>query len=70
MKTTMMFRSIANPRRTTLAGLADADAPQSDAEVKARAADEEAAGRDEESQELPASTANPRRTTVVDTPAS
>jgi hypothetical protein len=68
MKTTMMFRSIANPRRTTLAGLTDADAPQSDAEARAAAEAESAAG--EPRQELPGSTANPRRTTVVDDPSS
>ncbi|MEU6282501.1 hypothetical protein [Streptomyces sp. NPDC047028] len=57
MKTTMMFRNIANPRRTTLAHLADAEelsAPE----------------LPEHSVDLPAQTANPRRTILVDAPAT
>lgn len=48
MKTTMMFQAIANPRRTTLAHLTDAD--------------ELATPQQEHSVDLPAQTANPRRT--------
>jgi hypothetical protein len=79
MKTTMMFRSIANPRRTTLAALADADTPQSGGDVSGTGVKERAAagaesgqagepGQGEGHRELPESTANPRRTTVVDPP--
>ncbi|MEU6090273.1 hypothetical protein ABZ865_26405 [Streptomyces sp. NPDC047085] len=56
MKTTMMFRNIANPRRTTLAHLEDADALQTP-ELP------------EHSVELPTQTANPRRTVLMDIPA-
>ncbi|MFI6354706.1 hypothetical protein ACIBJF_19110 [Streptomyces sp. NPDC050743] len=56
MKTTMMFHKIANPRRTTLAHLADADELQTP-ELP------------EHSLELPTQTANPRRTVLVDVPA-
>ncbi|MGW0770356.1 hypothetical protein [Streptomyces sp. NPDC002671] len=55
MKTTMMFRNIANPRRTTLAHLADADELQSP-ELPEHSAD------------LPAQTANPRRTILMEIP--
>ncbi|MER7028686.1 MULTISPECIES: hypothetical protein [Streptomyces] len=55
MKTTMMFRNIANPRRTTLAHLKDAD------ELTATPAPEHAV-------ELPTQTANPRRTVLMDAP--
>ncbi|AJT64180.1 hypothetical protein [Streptomyces chattanoogensis] len=55
MKTTMMFRNIANPRRTTLAHLKDAD------ELATAAAPEHTA-------ELPAQTANPRRTVLMVAP--
>ncbi|MDI5962828.1 hypothetical protein POF50_003625 [Streptomyces sp. SL13] len=52
MKTTMLMRPIANPRRTTLAHLKDADeltaAPAPEAETPAAP--------------LPLTTANPRRT--------
>jgi hypothetical protein len=50
-----MFRNIANPRRTTLAHLTDADelAPQ----------------QQEHSVDLPSRTANPRRTVLVEIPA-
>ncbi|MFF7142957.1 MULTISPECIES: hypothetical protein [Streptomyces] len=56
MKTTMMFRAIANPRRTTLAHLADADELQVPAVP-------------EQSVELPTRTANPRRTVLMEIPA-
>ncbi|MFF7357912.1 MULTISPECIES: hypothetical protein [Streptomyces] len=55
MKTTMMFDKIANPRRTTLAHLQDAGELQTP-ELP------------EHSVELPAQTANPRRTILVDVP--
>ncbi|MFG2604959.1 hypothetical protein ACGFT2_15635 [Streptomyces sp. NPDC048514] len=55
MKTTMMFRNIANPRRTTLAHLDDAGALQTP-ELPEQSAD------------LPAQTANPRRTVLMDLP--
>ncbi|WP_055564455.1 hypothetical protein [Streptomyces atriruber] len=51
-----MFRNIANPRRTTLAHLADAD------ELRA------AADRPEHAVELPTQTANPKRTILMDAP--
>ena len=57
MKTTMMFLNIANPQRTTLAHLEGADAleiPQ----------------QPEHSVELPAQTANPRRTVLVEVPVA
>ncbi|MGX1851237.1 hypothetical protein OIU91_13300 [Streptomyces sp. NBC_01456] len=50
-----MFRNIANPRRTTLVHLEDAG------ELGTEAA--------EHSVELPARTANPRRTILMDAPA-
>ncbi|MFE0376280.1 hypothetical protein ACFW1M_11980 [Streptomyces inhibens] len=57
MKTTMMFRNIANPRRTTLAHLTDADELGTvTPEVP------------EHTVELPAQTANPRRTVLMDAP--
>ncbi|MCG0068029.1 hypothetical protein L0F81_32990 [Streptomyces tricolor] len=56
MKTTMMFRTIANPRRTTLAHLKDAGELHTP-ELP------------EHSVDLPAQTANPRRTYLVDVPA-
>ncbi|MFD7559359.1 MULTISPECIES: hypothetical protein [unclassified Streptomyces] len=56
MKTTTMFRNIANPRRTTLAHLKDAEELQA-----APAAPEHAV-------ELPTQTANPRRTVLMDAP--
>ncbi|MDT0441147.1 hypothetical protein [Streptomyces johnsoniae] len=52
MKTTLHMRSIANPRRTTLAHLADAG----DLAPAVRPADP--------AQELPPQTANPRRTVL------
>ncbi|WP_407549763.1 hypothetical protein QOM21_11175 [Streptomyces sp. Pv4-95] len=57
MKTTMMFRNIANPRRTTLAHLKDADELGT-----------EALQATEHGLELPAQTANPRRTVLMDAP--
>ncbi|MFE3828353.1 hypothetical protein [Streptomyces sp. NPDC059092] len=56
-KTTMMFRNTANPRRTTLAHLKDAEelAP---------------AVRPEHPVALPNRTANPRRTTLMVAPSA
>ncbi|WP_231626555.1 hypothetical protein [Streptomyces apocyni] len=51
-----MFQNIANPRRTTLAHLADADELQA------------AAALPEHSVDLPTNTANPRRTILMDAP--
>lgn len=56
MKTTTMFRNIANPRRTTLAHLKDAEELQTPEQP-------------EHSVDLPTQTANPRRTILVDAPA-
>ncbi|MHC0433370.1 hypothetical protein ACX6XY_24835 [Streptomyces sp. O3] len=58
MKTTTMFRNIANPRRTTLAHLTDADELRTAAEQPEHSAD------------LPTSTANPRRTILMDAPVA
>jgi hypothetical protein len=57
MKTTMMFRNTANPRRTTLAHLKDAEemAP---------------AQQPEHSVDLPNQTANPRRTKLMVAPVA
>jgi hypothetical protein len=65
MKTTMIFRPIANPRRTRLAALKDAE-PQNQTEPTAEAAEqaEQAQGRP-----LPQRTANPRRTVLNEPPA-
>ncbi|WP_405589515.1 hypothetical protein [Streptomyces sp. NBC_01092] len=57
MKTTMMFRNIANPRRTTLAHLDGADALRIPEQP-------------EHSLDLPTQTANPSRTTLIDAPAT
>ncbi|MFG2552560.1 hypothetical protein [Streptomyces sp. NPDC048581] len=57
MKTTTMFRTIANPRRTTLAHLDDADELQTPQ-------------LPEHSVDLPTQTANPRRTILVEIPAT
>jgi len=57
VKTTTMFHKIANPRRTTLAHLTDADELQTPE-------------RPEHSVELPAQTANPRRTVLMEIPAA
>jgi hypothetical protein len=64
VKTTMMFRTIANPRRTTLAHLVDADElqPPVGAVVVGPAG---AAESPEHTVELPQRTANPRRTVLV-----
>ncbi|MEV2252643.1 hypothetical protein AB0I94_19070 [Streptomyces sp. NPDC050147] len=51
-----MFRNIANPRRTTLAHLTDADDVQP------------ATDQPEHAVELPAVTANPKRTILMDVP--
>ncbi len=53
----MMFRTIANPRRTTLAHLEDAEALQTP-ELP------------EHSVPLPAQTANPRRTVLMEAPVA
>ncbi|MFS8201981.1 hypothetical protein ACLVWQ_25200 [Streptomyces sp. CWNU-52B] len=63
MKTTMMFRNIANPRRTTLAHLEDLQ----DAEG---ARTPEQSEQPVEHAELPAQTANPRRTILMDVPVA
>ncbi|MEU8029287.1 hypothetical protein [Streptomyces sp. NPDC049099] len=55
MKTTMMLHKIANPRRTTLAHLKDTG-------------DLQTPELQEHSVDLPAQTANPRRTVLVDVP--
>ncbi|MEU6079758.1 hypothetical protein [Streptomyces sp. NPDC047108] len=57
MKTTMLFRNIANPRRTTLAHLEDAEDLRFEGAVTA-----------EHSADLPEQTANPRRTVLMDVP--
>ncbi|MGR6972923.1 hypothetical protein ACWEWG_19025 [Streptomyces sp. NPDC003758] len=55
MKTTMMFRTIANPRRTTLVHLTDAEELQVPATP-------------EHSVDLPTQTANPKRTVLMEVP--
>ncbi|MBK3623525.1 MULTISPECIES: hypothetical protein [Streptomyces] len=57
MKTTTMFHKIANPRRTTLAHLKDADDVQLPELL-------------EHSLELPAQTANPKRTVLMEAPVA
>ncbi|NGN64077.1 hypothetical protein G5C51_09190 [Streptomyces sp. A7024] len=57
MKHTMMFRNIANPRRTTLAHVKDADALET-----------EIPEQPEHDTALPANTANPRRTVLMEVP--
>ncbi|MGW7360468.1 hypothetical protein ACWGI0_28520 [Streptomyces sp. NPDC054802] len=57
MKTTTMFRNIANPRRTTLAHLEHAEELQTPEQP-------------EHSLDLPTQTANPRRTILMDAPVS
>ncbi|MEU1666654.1 hypothetical protein ABZ547_24220 [Streptomyces sparsogenes] len=59
MKTTMMFRTIANPRRTTLAHLKDAGELRTEAEE-----------RPEHPVDLPTQTANPNRTILTKAPNS
>ena len=56
---TMMFRNIANPRRTTLAHLVDAEETGPVGY---------AVEQPEEGRVLPAQTANPRRTVLMDVP--
>ncbi|GGQ09961.1 hypothetical protein GCM10010215_38740 [Streptomyces virginiae] len=53
-----MFRNIANPRRTTLAHLKDAEELQA------------APATPEHAVELPTQTANPRRTVLMDAPVA
>ncbi|MFC8200025.1 hypothetical protein ACFWBR_21775 [Streptomyces sp. NPDC060006] len=60
MKTTTMFLNIANPRRTTLAHLEDAE------ELRMPERQEQPV----EFTELPAQTANPRRTILMDVPVA
>jgi hypothetical protein len=55
VKTTTMFHKIANPRRTTLAHLTDADELQTQ-------------DQPEHSVDLPAQTANPKRTVLMEAP--
>ncbi|MFF9626984.1 hypothetical protein [Streptomyces griseosporeus] len=57
MKTTMMFHRIANPRRTTLAHLKDSGELQTPAQP-------------EHPVELPAQTANPKRTILQEIPVA
>jgi hypothetical protein len=57
MKTTMTFHSIANPRRTVLSRLEEAEQPRT-----------EEAEQPKRTVELPRQVANPRRTTLVDSP--
>ncbi|WP_326768071.1 hypothetical protein OG978_29240 [Streptomyces sp. NBC_01591] len=57
MKTTTMFRNIANPRRTTLAHLKDADELQTPEQP-------------EHTVDLPTQTANPRRTILMEAPVT
>ncbi|MET9620418.1 MULTISPECIES: hypothetical protein [unclassified Streptomyces] len=57
MKTTMVLRSTANPRRTTLAHLEDA-------------ARLDLGAQPEHAVDLPTQTANPRRTVLMTAPAT
>ncbi|MFJ4280907.1 hypothetical protein [Streptomyces massasporeus] len=57
MKTTTMFHKIANPRRTTLAHLEDADELQTQEQR-------------EHPVDLPAQTANPKRTVLMEIPVA
>jgi hypothetical protein len=57
VKTTMMFHKIANPRRTTLAHLDGADELQTPVQQ-------------EHTVDLPAQTANPKRTILMEIPAA
>lgn len=63
MKSTIIMRAIANPRRTTLAQLVDAEEPQQTPAARTPAIQES-------DTDLPQRTANPRRTTLIDAPAS
>ncbi|MFE2187507.1 hypothetical protein [Streptomyces sp. NPDC059455] len=71
MKTTMMFHSIANPRRTTLAHVKDV---QELKDAKGIAEEVEDTGAPEEQPEhrvdLPNRTANPKRTVLTETPGN
>lgn len=66
MKTTMMFRSIANPRRTTLAHLTEDEAAVALTGTEPQAAQQQESAPNP----LPLTTANPRRTTLVEAPTS
>lgn len=68
MKTTMLFRPIANPRRTTLAHLKDATELGAPSAPLAEAG--EASGAGETEQPLPQVTANPRRTILAELPTA
>jgi len=77
VKTTLMFRQIANPRRTTLAHLTDAselDAGRAGAVAGAQtgsaaeADTEGAVGTGTQGRVLPERTANPRRTVLTELP--
>ncbi|TLS39804.1 hypothetical protein FE633_45060 [Streptomyces montanus] len=60
MKTTMMLRNTANPRRTTLVDLEDAGELRTERQHE----------QQEHAVELPAQTANPRRTVLMDVPVA
>jgi hypothetical protein len=60
MKTTMTFRSIANPRRTRLAALTDAEPLVAEENTEVEQAEE---------RPMPQQTANPRRTVLSKLPA-
>ncbi|WP_329185550.1 hypothetical protein [Actinacidiphila glaucinigra] len=62
MKTTMIMRPIANPRRTTLAHLTDAE--------DTRTAEVAPAVEVAEAVVLPRQTANPRRTVLTELPTA
>lgn len=62
MKTTMIMRSVANPRRTTLAHLKNAE--ELTVVPPAERVQEKPATT------LPSQTANPRRTTLMNAPAN
>jgi hypothetical protein len=76
MKTTLMFRQIANPRRTTLAHLTDATdltgpaatGTATDAQSATEPSTDAAAGTATEGRPLPQRTANPRRTVLNELP--
>jgi len=61
VKTTLIMRNTANPSRTTLEHLQDADELTAEAVI----AEAEGLGDDEE---LPSQTANPQRTVLEDAP--
>jgi hypothetical protein len=68
MKSTLMFRQIANPRRTTLAHLTEATGPVGAAETRAEQAGEAVEETGAASRPLPQRTANPRRTVLNELP--